>query len=323
MKQIAEYILKETKEQGLTLENLASQIGLSRMGLHKALNVNESLRLADFIKIIEVLEINSYDLLESIDHISVNFDWKLDPIAINQIYSVLEFKNLNTDQFNLYMSDKIIEDENIDILEFITYEKLEAYCENTNIPFDLFLQDKYRKQYKFITIKDYINNNRFVETIEYIDLYQQSFKKSLFEIIGILRKFYLFESNEKPKEDDIILYAKQLTGDSTLQTNTYNIAFIKDNIHKPLIFISKLPNETSNITTQTAFQKVEGFFFEEPIHNQSFWVEHLYSDIESKCVINFIKLDINDNKLLRYNIKKLNSDNIEYDEEDLATWFRS
>jgi len=255
MKKIIEIIENRAKELDLRKEDLASIIDLSRQALYAAFYSNESFRVKDLIKLADVLKL---DLSELFAHELETKSKKIDYHALSSLPKILEYKGISDlDVIPILNPGNLT--SNLD-LENIYYYNLYWFCKNYKIPFDLFIKDELRKEFKRVEVADYIKYQNLISKNNIESNYIENFHYHKIHLIKLINQ--IFKPNRKKadlKNQDIYIPFEHDPG--TL-LNLYRVSFITEECNTPLIILTATPDSKifmSGIANKLAEQVYDNY----------------------------------------------------------------
>jgi len=251
MKKIIEQIENKAKRLGLNKEDLASALGITRNGLYKMLYINESLKVKDLLTLAEKLDLDPVELFSEELNTDTNKDRQLDLGAIKFLPKLAKSKDISELHYKSILNPGN-EDSTFKVNK-VSYYNLLGFCTNFQIPFDLFLKEEYRKEYKRVKVEDYIKHKDLISKNNIELKYLENFHYYEIHLINLINKI---TTRKKKKVDlrnqDLFLSFENIPIEKEFEKllSSFKISIITQESNVPIVILTSTPNISTSIINQ-------------------------------------------------------------------------
>ncbi len=316
----SEIVRKKIKDQNISLNELASIVGMTRPGIQKLLNNIESIKLITFLNICNQLKINAEDYISNNNFPTAS---SYDLIESNQLVYLIEVftkNNISIEDICNFLSITNSELEEKVANKKINHKELISLCSFYQIPFELFFKEKYKSSYKNIKPLDFIKYRSIVEKGNNLEIYQNVLSSIKLILVDYFNTHIsVCDAKTKVNINNIDYFEYSIKGNEPAY---FPVTIISEETDIPLVFISNHPNY--NTPTQHVIEELTQNIFGKFFHkntmcvNDIIWIEVSYF---TKDVINVALVKFNsDNEFKNpewYSIRGVNDKEIKIDKARL------
>ncbi|MCW3788908.1 helix-turn-helix domain-containing protein [Plebeiibacterium sediminum] len=291
LKYISDTILKKAKQKGISVNELAEIINVSRGGLYKSLENIGNMKFANVVRLCEVLEISLEETNKNNQNAD-SIDYFIDYNKINLLQRLLDSHKVSIQDICLFLN--VSEEEFVKKLKSSDFEAKEivGLCSFYKAPYELLFKEHYKTKYKGISIEDYINFRSMIMNSQNLINYNNEVTSSMIAVVKVINSIFSELSNINCSN---IEYVELINSNPGISNFPVNIIFENSNI--PIVFVSNYPNHYTSIQLnieEVANKTYNNFLKDKNIAiGEVIWVELSYFS-EEKLNISIVKPTLRD-----------------------------